>query len=552
MKHTDWYKDAVIYQIYPRSFCDSNGDGLGDIPGIISKLDYLKDLGVNCVWLSPVYDSPQDDNGYDIANYKDIWKPFGTLDDFKKMLKGMHDRGIRLIMDLVVNHTSSEHPWFKDAISNPNSPYRDYYFIKKGRKNGTKPPNNWSGFFGEKAWERIPGTDDYYLHLFTKGQPDLNWENPKVREEVKDVLRFWLDMGVDGFRCDVITLISKDVRFKSVTPTLALAGKQYYVNGPRLHEFLHELYTDVYANYDCMTVGETVLSTLDEAKLLIAPERQELSMVFNFDHTDTDNRLGIKYMYRKFDVRRLKKVVSKWQHGLYKQGWNSLFVENHDQRRSVGRFGTDENEYRKESAKMLATSYFFLQGTPFIYEGQEIGMTNAHFKSMDEIKDVEAKNIWTLADKIPFLKPYIKKNMFDVSRDNARTPMQWDDSEYAGFSKVEPWLRVNSNKNTINVKESLEDSNSIYHYYQKLIAFRKGNEVIKDGEYIDLDKSNKHLMIYKRKLGDKEVVVFSNFSNENRKSKLLQQFKDYKKVLSNYDNNDDVLLPYETRVLINY
>ena len=552
MKHTDWYKDAIIYQIYPRSFCDSNGDGLGDIPGIISKLDYLKDLGVNCVWLSPVYDSPQDDNGYDIANYRDIWKPFGTLDDFKKMLKGMHDRGIRLVMDLVVNHTSSEHPWFKDAISNPNSPYRDYYIIKKGRKNGTKPPNNWSGFFGEKAWERIGNSEDYYLHLFTKGQPDLNWENPKLREEVKDILRYWLDMGVDGFRCDVITLISKDQRFKSVPPTLALAGKDYYVNGPRLHEFLHELYTDVYANYDCMTVGETVLSTLDQAKLLIKPERQELSMVFNFDHTDVDNRLGIKYMYRDFDVRRLKKVVSKWQHGLYNEGWNSLFIENHDQRRSVGRFGTDEGEYRNVSAKMLATSYFFLQGTPFIYEGQEIGMTNAHFKSMDEIKDVEAKNIWTLANKIFFLKPYIKKNMFDVSRDNARTPMQWDDSEYAGFSTVEPWLRVNSNKDTINVKESLEDPNSIYHYYQKIIAFRKGNEVIKDGEYIDLDPSNKYLMIYKRKLGEREVVVISNFTKDKHVTKLWSQFKDYKKVLSNYENDAEELLPYETRVLINY
>ena len=552
MKHTDWYKDAIIYQIYPRSFCDGNGDGLGDIPGIISKLDYLKDLGVNCVWLSPVYDSPQDDNGYDISNYRDIYKPFGTLDDFKKMLKGMHDRGIRLIMDLVVNHTSSEHPWFKDAISNQNSPYKDYYFIKKGRKNGTKPPNNWTGFFGEGAWERIPGTDEYYLHLFTKGQPDLNWENPKVREEVKDILRYWLDMGVDGFRCDVITLISKDVRFKSVAPTIALAGKKYYVNGPRLHEYLHELYTDVYANYDCMTVGETVLSSLEDAKKLVIPERQELSMIFNFDHTDVDNHGGIKYFYRKFDVRRLKKAVFKWQHGLYNQGWNSLFVENHDQRRSVGRFGTDEGQFRNESAKMLATSYFLLQGTPFIYEGQEIGMTNAHFKSIDEIKDVEAHNIWNLAHKVKILKPFVLKHLFDVSRDNARTPMQWDDSEYAGFSNVEPWLRVNANKDVINAKESIEDPNSIYHYYQKLISLRKGNEVIRDGEYIDLDKSNKYLMIYKRKLDNREVVVFSNFSNELRKSKLLNEYRDYKKALSNYDNDEDTLLPYETRVLINY
>lgn len=552
MKHTDWYKDAIIYQIYPRSFCDGNGDGLGDIPGIISKLDYLKELGVNCVWLSPVYDSPQEDNGYDISDYRDIYKPFGTLDDMKKMINEMHKRGIRLIMDLVVNHTSSEHEWFKSAISDKNSPYRDYYIIKKGKKNGKKPPNNWSGFFGEKAWERIGGSDEYYLHLFAKGQPDLNWENPKVREEVKDILRYWLDMGVDGFRCDVITLISKDQRFKSVLPTLAIAGKQYYVNGPRLHEYLHELYTDVYANYDCMTVGETVLSTVEQAKLLVLPEREELSMIFNFDHTDTDNHMGVKYFYRKFDVRRLKKVVNKWQQALYQQGWNSLFIENHDQRRSVGRFGTDDKELRVESAKMLAASYFCLQGTPFIYEGQEIGMTNAGFKSLDEVKDVELHNIYALSKKVKILKPFINKTMFDVSRDNARTPMLWDDSKYGGFSSVEPWIRVNENKSYINVKQSLDDPNSIFHFYQKLIEFRKGNEVIKNGQYIDLCKHAKHVMIYKRKLGDKEVVVMSNFTNKNRKIKFISKLKDYKIVLSNYSENGETLKPYETRVMTNY
>ena len=552
MKQTNWYKDAVIYQIYPRSFCDGNGDGLGDIPGIISKLDYLKELGVNCVWLSPVYDSPQEDNGYDISNYRDIYKPFGTLNDFKKMLSEMHKRGIRLIMDLVVNHTSSEHEWFKSAIKDPHSPYRDYYIIKKGKKNGKKPPNNWSGFFGEKAWERIGDTEDWYLHLFAKGQPDLNWENPKVREEVKDILRYWLDMGVDGFRCDVITLISKDQRFKDVKPTIAIAGKEYFVNGPRLHEFLHELYVDVYANYDCMTVGETVLSTIDDAKKLVLPERQELSMIFNFDHTDTDNYLGVKYFYRKFDVRRLKKVVNKWQQALHGQGWNSLFIENHDQRRSAGRFGTDDKEYRIQSAKMLGATYFFLQGTPFIYEGQEIGMTNGYFKSIDEVKDVEIHNINKLANKLWIIKPFVKKNMFDVSRDNARTPMQWDDSKYAGFSNVEPWLRVNENKSEINVKESLENPNSIFHFYQKLISFRKGNDIIKNGEYIDLSKKDKNLFVYKRVLDGKEIVVISNFKKKNVKSKILQQFKDYKVVLSNYEENTDILKPYETRVLINY
>ena len=551
MKNSNWYKDAVIYQIYPRSFCDSNGDGLGDIPGITSKLDYLKDLGVNCVWLSPVYDSPQEDNGYDISNYKDIYPPFGTLDDFKVMLSEMHKRGIRLIMDLVVNHTSSEHPWFKSAISDKNSPYRDYYIIKKGRKNGKKPPNNWSGFFAEKAWEKIDD-EDYYLHLFAKGQPDLNWENPKVREDVKNILRFWLDMGVDGFRCDVITLISKDQRFKSVFPTIALAGKQYYVNGPRLHEYLHELNKDVLSHYDCMTVGETVLSTLDQAKLLIAPEREELSMVFNFDHTDTDNFFGAKWFYRKFSLKRLKKVVDHWQHGLFGFGWNSLFIENHDQRRSVGRFGTDDKEHRYESATMLGATYFMLQGTPFIYQGQEIGMTNGDFTSMEELRDVEIKNTYALANKIKILKPLIKKYMFDLTRDNARTPMQWNNTTFAGFSSVEPWIKVNSNKDYINVDADLINEKSINKFYRQLILFRKDNEVIKFGEYRCLNKNNDSVYAYERKLGDKKVVVVSNFKNKEIKEKVLLGLNGFDLVLSNYSNNTDILKPFETRVYKNF
>lgn len=552
MKQTNWYKDAIIYQIYPRSFCDGNGDGLGDIPGIISKLDYLKELGVNCVWLSPVYDSPQEDNGYDISNYRDIYKPFGTLDDFKLMLSEMHKRGIRLIMDLVVNHTSIEHPWFKSAISDPNSPYRDYYIIKKGRKNGKKPPNNWSGFFGEGAWQRIENSEDYYLRLFAKGQPDLNWENPKVREEVKDILRYWLDMGVDGFRCDVITLISKDQRFKSVFPSLALRGKKYFVNGPRLHEYLHELYTDVYANYDCMTVGETVLSTLQQARDLVEPERQELSMVFNFDHTDTDNYFGIKWFYRKFKLKRLKKVVNKWQQGLYQRGWNSLFIENHDQRRCVGRFGTDDKELREASAKMLGTTYFFLQGTPFIYEGQELGMTNGDFEKIDDFMDVETHNIYHLGEKLKILKPILKKSLYQCSRDNARTPVQWDDSEYAGFSRVKPWLQVNKNKSYINAKKEMEDGNSIFHYYQKLISLRKNNPVIKEGQYVDLLPNNKKVFAYKRALNGQEFIVVSNFTNKTIKNPLFNKLNEYKMVLSNYNDTNGILKPFETQIYQNY
>ena len=547
-KHTDWYKDAVIYQIYPRSFCDSNNDGLGDINGIISKLDYLKSLGVNCVWLSPIYDSPQEDNGYDISNYYDIYKPFGTLEDAKRMFSEMHNRNIRVIMDLVVNHTSSEHAWFKSAISDKNSPYRDYYIVKKGKKNGKKPPNNWQGFFGGSAWERIGDSEEYYLHLFTKGQPDLNWENPKLREEIKKILRFWLDLGVDGFRCDVITLISKKQDFKSRFPAIALTGKDAFINGPRLHEYLHELYEDVYSHYDSMTVGETVLSNLNQAKLLVDPKREELDMIFNFDHTDSDNFLGVKYFYRKFKLNRFKKRLLHWQNGLKGCGWNSLFIENHDQRRSVGRFGTTEGKYSLESSKSLALAYFMLQGTPFIYQGQEIGMRNAHFKNIDEIQDVESHNMYKLFGKFGPLKKKLRKILFDVSRDNARTPMCWDDSEYAGFSKVKPWLKVNAEKDQINVENALKDENSLFYFYKKMIEFRNGNEIIKNGDLTVKYKRNSKLFVYERVLNDKKITVVCSFSNKPIKCRYLREIKG-ELVLSNYQENRPIsLFPFECRL----
>lgn len=548
MKNTNWYKDAVIYQIYPRSFCDSNGDGMGDLQGIISKLDYLKELGINCVWLSPVYSSPQEDNGYDISDYCNIYPPFGTMDDFDLMLNEMHKRGIRLIMDLVVNHTSSEHRWFKEAINDSTSKYRDYYIIKEGKKNGKKPPNNWSGFFGKSAWERIGDSSSYYLHLFGTGQPDLNWENENVREEVKNILKFWLDKGVDGFRCDVITLISKKQDFKSRFPTLALCGKDAFVNGPRLHEFLHELNKEVISHYDAMTVGETVLSSLEEAKELVEPKREELTMIFNFDHTDTDNYFGIKYIKRKFKVKNLRKVIKKWQIGLYNCGWNSLFIENHDQRRSVGRFGTSE-KYRKEGAKMLATLYFFLQGTPFIYEGQEIGMTNAHFKSIAEIEDLEAHNMDALAKKNPLLGKIINNSLFDVSRDNARTPMQWNATNFGGFSTSKPWLRVNDNYKEINVEESMNNKDSIFHYYQRLIELRKNDEIIKNGKYAELYTNYKKIFAYRRFYGNHEYVVICSFSDKPEYVKSLSAYNQKNLVISNYDDSSSCLLkPYECRV----
>ena len=553
MKHTDWYKDAIIYQIYPRSFCDSNNDGMGDIQGIISKIDYLKNLGINCIWLSPVYDSPQEDNGYDISDYYSIYKPFGTMDDLRELINKLHENGIRLIMDLVVNHTSSEHKWFKEALKDSNSKYRNYYYFKKGKgKNYNRPPNNWTGFFGGTTWERVGNSPYYYLHLFAKGQPDLNWENEEVRKEVKNILKFYLDMGVDGFRCDVITLISKKQDFKNRAPTLALCGKDAYVNGPRLHEFLHELYLDVYSNYDCMTVGETVLSTLNEAKELTIPSREELSMVFNFDHTNVDNFFGVKWIERKFNLKRFKKVFSKWQNGMYEvNGWNSLFIENHDQRRSPGRFNTSlDNEYKDISSKMLASTYFLMQGTPFIYQGQELGMTNGDFKTIDDFKDVETHNIDKMRKEIPILRPILNKSLFRESRDNARTPFQWDDSEFAGFSTITPWIQVNKNKKEINAKKELQDENSLLCYYQKLIKLRKEYKIIKTGKYNDLLPNSKYIFAYNRKENNEELVVISNFSIKNIKCKLLSKYKEYKLLLSNYEDNDNTILkPYETRIL---
>ena len=548
MQNTKWFKDAIIYQIYPRSFKDSNGDGMGDIRGIIEKLDYLKELGINCVWLSPVYESPMEDNGYDISDYKKIHEMFGTMGDFKEMLDEMHKRGIRLIMDLVANHTSSEHEWFKKSRESEDNEYRDYYIWRK-------KPNNWTGFFGEKAWEYDKKTDSYYLHLFAKGQPDVNWENPKVREAYKDIIKFYLDMGVDGFRCDVINLISKDQRFKNGHNPLILVGKKYFINGPRLHEYLHEINKDVLSNYDCMTVGETTFCNLQDMKDMTADEREELSMVFNFDHTSVDNFLGVKWLMRKFKLTRFKKTLDKYQYGLSDIGWNSLFYENHDQRRSVGRFNTCDKEYRVESAKMLATTMYFLKGTPFVYQGQEIGMTNYFVNSLDEFVDVESKNITELMKKLHLPKWYIEKSIRNGSRDNSRVPMHWDDSEYAGFSTVQPWLNVNKNKDEINVEASLKDENSILNYYKKLFKVYKEYNLVRDGVYKDLLPHHNKIFAYERKKDNELLLVVSNFSKKEVKYDLLAKYKGYNKkvLLNNYSEiNDKKLKPYQTILLYIY
>ena len=547
MVQTGWFKDAIIYQIYPRSFKDSNNDGIGDIKGVIEKLDYLKDLGINCVWMSPIYESPMDDNGYDISDYRKIYETFGTMDDFKLMLDEMHKRGIRLIMDLVANHTSDEHQWFIESKKSEDNHYRDYYIWKKKK-------NNWTGFFGEKAWEYDKTTDSYYLHLFGKKQPDVNWENPKVRQEYKDIVKFYLDMGVDGFRCDVINLISKDQRFKNGTNPIILVGKKYFINGPKLHDYLQELYQDVLSHYDCMTVGEAVFTTLNDVKLLTGEERKELSMVFNFEHTNVDNYLGVKWLMRKFSLVRFKKIIDKYQYGLANVGWNSLFYENHDQRRSVGRFNTDDEKYREESAKLLATTMYFLKGTPFIYQGQEIGMTNMDVESLDEYVDIECINVINTMKSLHIPKKYMEKSIKNGCRDNSRTPMQWDDSKYAGFSEAKPWLKVNSNKSYINVKKSLKDENSILNFYKKLIkTYKQYGNIIRDGVYKDILPNHKRLFAYERRENEnKTLLVISNFSANEVDISFVNKYKDYRVqvLLNNYKRfNNLKLLPYQSVLL---
>lgn len=556
MQRSRWYKDAIIYQIYPRSFCDGNADGIGDIRGIISKIDYLKDLGINAVWLSPVYKSPNDDNGYDISDYRDINPEFGTLDDFKEMLEKMHEAGIKLIMDFVGNHTSDEHEWFIKGSKDKDSKYHDYYFFKEGKKNGKKPPNNWTSFFAEGAWNRLD-TGEYYLKLFSKKQPDLNWDNPLVRKEMKDILRYWLDLGVDGFRCDVITIISKEAGLpnsKRILPILR--GGEYYINGPHVHEYIHELNKDVLSNYDCMTVGESVMITPKEAIEYVKEENEELDMLFSFEHTDVDGWFHIKWFLRRFNLVRFKKTLTKWQNNLIGNGWGSLYLENHDQPRSIGRFGTDAKAYPFASSTMLATMMYFQYGTPFIYQGQEIGMRNISL-NLDEYEDIETANFYKLGRKLLFTKKYLMKAIHLKSRDNARTMMQWDNTDNAGFTKGKPWFIVNDNyKQGINVLEELEDPDSILNYYKKLIALRKGNRIVRDGSYTEYNKKNNKVYCYSRILEDKGLLVIANFKGKDIKYKLPKEFidKDFEVLISNYDGlnlskNSILLKPYQVYVL---
>jgi oligo-1,6-glucosidase len=514
--HKAWWKECVVYQIYPRSFCDSDGDGIGDLRGIIGKLDYLEQLGPDVVWLSPVYRSPNDDNGYDISDYRAIMDEFGTMADWEVMLAEMHRRGIRLVMDLVVNHTSDEHPWFVESRKSRDNPYRDYYIWRPGRDGGE--PNNWASFFGGSAWQIDEGTGEYYLHLFSRKQPDLNWENPRVRAEVWDIMRWWLDKGVDGFRMDVINMISKAPGLPDapVTGTGRYQfGGRHFINGPRLLEFLHEMKDEVLSRYDILTVGETPLVTTRHGVEITHEDTGVLNMLFQFEHMDLDAGRGgdaSRRSVRAWSLQDLKKVMTRWQKDLEGKGWNSNYLGNHDQPRAVSRFG-DDGRYRVESAKLLATLTHLLQGTPYIYQGEEIGMTNVAFESIDDYRDIETLNLYRERVEEQGADPDdVLALVRAKSRDNARTPMQWDAGPYAGFTAAAPWIRVNPNYSEINVQQALADPGSIFYYYQQLIRLRRQNPVIVYGTYDLIAGTDPAIYAFTRTWRDDRLLVVLNFS----------------------------------------
>ena len=549
-----WYKEMSVYQVWPRSFADGNGDGIGDLKGVLEKLDYIKSLGVDAIWFSPLYKSPQKDFGYDIADYRDIQPEYGTLDDFKAVLKGAHDRGMRVIMDLVVNHTSDQHEWFKKSIEDPTSPYHDYYFWRKGK--GGRRPNNWMSTFAGPAWEYNEKLDEYYLHLFAVEQPDLNHDNPRVREEVKDIMRFWLDMGVDGFREDVITFISKKEGLPSSPYYFPIGtGIENYMHGPHLDEYLLEYRHEVLDKYDCMTVGEAPMMTTKKALHHIAegPD-QQLNMMFHFEHMGADC-LFYSWLKTKFNLKKLKKVYTRWQKDLYGKAWNALYIENHDQPRIINRYGS--LKYRVESAKMLATMYICQSGTPFIYQGQEIGMLNMPLDDINDYVDVSTLNNYKVAKALLGEKKAMELVHY-ASRDNARTPVQWSNEKNAGFTTADkPWFFVNPNYTEINVASQENDPDSILNYYRRLLKFRKENDIVIYGSYEEYCKNSDELFVYGRFLDDKKMLVVNSFSENNVAFKAPEGFDldKGKLMLSNYNNcgivnNGFALRPYETRVYL--
>ena len=546
-----WWKEAIVYQIYPRSFYDSNGDGIGDLNGITSKLDYLKELGIDVIWLSPVYKSPNDDNGYDISDYEDIMTEFGNMEDFDKMLSAAHERGIKIVMDLVVNHTSDEHPWFVESRSSKDNEKRDYYIWKDG-KDG-KEPNNWGSAFSGPAWKYDEKTDMYYLHLFSVKQPDLNWENPKVRKEVFDMMTRWCEKGIDGFRMDVISLISKPEGYPDAKVVGLYGDMGICANGPKVHDYLKEMNEKVLSKFDIMTVGETAGVTLEEAKKYANSEGNELNMVFQFEHTDLDSGEKFKWSTKPMPLVPLKENLSKWQKGLDGVAWNSLYFCNHDQPRIVSRLGDESDEFRELSAKCIATCLHMMQGTPYVYQGEELGMTNTVFNSVDDFRDLESINAYReLVESGLFTKEDMFPKIAHKSRDNARTPMQWDASENAGFTTGTPWIAINPNYKKINVADQLKREDSVFHYYKKLIRLRKENEIIVYGKYELLLPEDDNIFAYTRSLDGKKLLTVCNFSKTEQKF----DFSGYEKakvLISNYERDireNSILKPYEAVVVL--
>ncbi|TLS35860.1 alpha,alpha-phosphotrehalase [Pseudalkalibacillus caeni] len=551
-----WWKKSVVYQIYPKSFNDTTGNGVGDLPGIIEKLDYLNKLGIDVIWLTPIYKSPQRDNGYDISDYFEIYEEYGTMEDFDRLINEAHKRDIKLIMDIVVNHTSTEHEWFVESRKSKDNPYRDFYIWKDGKEGD--PPTNWQSKFGGNAWQYDEETGQYYLHLFDVTQADLNWENEEVRRKVYDMMSFWFEKGVDGFRLDVINLISKDQRFPdddgSVPPG---DGRKFYTDGPRVHEFMHEMNGEVFSKYDIMTVGEMSSTTIEDCIKYSNPEREELSMTFNFHHLKVDYPNGEKWAVADFDFIGLKEILSTWQSEMYEGGgWNALFWCNHDQPRIVSRYGNDA-EYRIESAKMLATTIHLMQGTPYIYQGEEIGMTNPKFDDISDYRDVESLNIFNILKEEGKSEDEILEILKHKSRDNSRTPVQWNGENHAGFTSGTPWINVAKNYKDINVEQALQDEDSVFYHYQKLIKLRKDLDIITYGDYQLLLREDPSIFAYVRNGNDEKLLVVNNFYSSEVTFTLPKEIEtenySSKIVLSNYKSSPEdyekiILRPYESVV----
>ena len=551
--NTPWWKQSVVYQIYPRSFMDSNGDGIGDLKGITSRLDYLKKLGVDVIWLSPVYQSPNDDNGYDISDYQAIMTEFGTMEDFDQLLAKAHEKGLKIVMDLVVNHTSDEHRWFVESRKGGDNPYRDYYIWRDGKEDGGMP-NNWGSCFGGPAWQFDPERGQYYLHLFSKKQPDLNWDNPAVRSDIFDMMTWWCQKGIDGFRMDVISMISKTKDMPD-GKVRGLYGdySPYCVHGPRVHEYLREMNRNVLSKYDLMTVGETAGVTPKDACIYAGRDAKELNMVFQFEHVDVHGPYG-KWNEKRMPLPRLKEILSRWQTELSGKAWNSLYWDNHDQPRAVSRFGDDRAPFRVLSAKMLATCLHMMQGTPYIYQGEDLGMTNYPFKGPEDFRDIEsihAYEEWCGSGRVSHEEfwPCITA----VSRDNARTPMQWDDTDNAGFTSGTPWMPVNPNYREINARAALSDPDSVFYHYQKLISLRRQEPVIVHGAYRLLLPDSEELFVYERVLGDEKILVACSFADHETEFSVPEEFVSGICLISNYKDmpKDGRLRAYEAVALKN-